>query len=90
LLSEDIRQSIWDIEHLCFVIEQKVLPAWKKAIADNDRESLLAFLAEGFTADVPTDPWLCDFSCEPLRSFSWERSDENVRTVDSNAFVDEL
>jgi hypothetical protein len=88
LLTKEARQYVWDVEHLAFVVEQKVLPILKRALAGSDRETLAKFLAPQFAAQVPQAPWQDELRVGDVRSFRWQQSEDNTRDVDAAGFLD--
>ena len=52
LLSRQQRQHIWDIEHVAFLIEQKVFPDIKRAITEGERSSIKRLMSDSFAGRV--------------------------------------
>jgi len=52
MLEQDQRKKMWDIEHLAFVLEQKIFPEFKTILASGETAKLEPYLASGFTGGL--------------------------------------
>ena len=57
ILAEDMRQFIWDVEHIAFEMEAKILPQVKQALTEPNAALLSRFLSPGFRGKVPSEDW---------------------------------
>jgi hypothetical protein len=90
LMSLDERQYLWDIEHLGFVLEQKVFPSIKKAIAAWDHAALAAWLDAEFTGTLPGELWDDHIERAPIEVREVTLASGQQQQVTAAAFLETL
>ena len=89
VLPEDMRQFIWDVEHIAFEMEAKVLPQIKIALTQPDRLLLSRYLHSDFTATIPADQWQ-DVVDESRYQIRRQQLDAKSKSVGARGFADRL
>lgn len=90
LLDEDMRQFLWDIEHIAFEMEQKVLPQIKQALTEPNRELFKRYLADGFSAQVPPADWVEIVATPLIRIKRQKVVQAELQDVTADNFVDRM
>ena len=89
ILPEDVRQFIWDVEHVAFEMEAKVLPQIKQALTEPNLALLSRYLGTGFRGTVPADEW-SQISAGDDWSVSRQEIDSDSKQVSALQFANRM
>lgn len=90
LLDEGKRKDLWDIEHIAFTMEQKVLPQLTEALTKPDRELLKEYLHAEFQAGLPPTDWTAVYESESITIARQTADAKPLPIVDRESFLDRM
>lgn len=89
VLDEDIQTYVWDIEHLFFVMNQDVTPAFQRVLDKGETEKAKRFLAADFRGRTFSGPGRV-FERGPVKASYWDEGQESTDVVDRDGFIESL
>jgi hypothetical protein len=87
MLSVDQRQYLWDIEHLAFVLEQKLFPLLNASLSESAGTAIRPWLEAGFSADVPGGAWREVYSNPTVNLRERDLNEESSQKVAADGFL---
>lgn len=84
------RKYIWDIEHLAFLLEQKVFPDLKRGIAKSDISTVKRLLASDCFCQRLLPDWDSAPSNAGIRHASFDKSNAELSNVDPSEFLNDM